>query len=366
MGEDGFRRRIACFITPHGFGHAARASAVMDALLRQNPGYAFDLYSRVPEWFFQQTLSEGVVYHSTLTDIGMVQASPLREDLDRTLERLNAFLPFDARLVAALARDLSDRKCCAVLCDIAPLGIAVAREARLPSILIENFTWDWIYEGYLHADKRMGTHVDYLRDWFTSTDIHIQTAPCCHPMPNPSLPAGPISRTPRNSSEQTRRELGIPPGCRMVLMTMGGTSHKQDVPDELATPEDVYLVIPGGSPRIQKMGNIILLPYHSRFYHPDLISAADVVIGKVGYSTVAEVFHAGVPFGYVTRPHFRESAVLAAFVRAHVAGFEIDAGCLNDGTWAERLPDLLSFPHRPPVERNGADQVAGFIHRRLA
>jgi L-arabinokinase len=41
-------------------------------------------------------------------------------------------------------------------------------------------------------------------------------------------------------------------------------------------------------------------------YVPDLINAADVVAGKCGYSTCAEVVAHGVPFVYVPRPSFVE------------------------------------------------------------
>jgi hypothetical protein len=35
----------------------------------------------------------------------------------------------------------------------------------------------------------------------------------------------------------------------------------------------------------QSKQNLVLLPHHSGFYHPDLVNASDAVIGKVGYST---------------------------------------------------------------------------------
>jgi len=32
------------------------------------------------------------------------------------------------------------------ICEIAPMGILVAKETRVPAILVDNFTWDWIYQ----------------------------------------------------------------------------------------------------------------------------------------------------------------------------------------------------------------------------
>ena len=48
--------RIAYFITPHGFGHAARAAAVMVALQAIDPALQFDIFTQVPHRFFQDSL----------------------------------------------------------------------------------------------------------------------------------------------------------------------------------------------------------------------------------------------------------------------------------------------------------------------
>ena len=48
--------RIAYFVTPHGFGHAARAAAVMVALQEIDPAIQFDIFTQVPRWFFQDSL----------------------------------------------------------------------------------------------------------------------------------------------------------------------------------------------------------------------------------------------------------------------------------------------------------------------
>lgn len=110
----------------------------------------------------------------------------------------------------------------------------------------------------------------------------------------------------------------------------------------------------------QLSGAVRLLPHQSDFYHPDLVAASDAVVGKIGYSTLAEVALAGVRYGYVPRPEFRESDVLAAYVAAAMSGMPISQDALIDGSWVERIPQLLSLPRRPPVN-SAADAAARYV-----
>lgn len=112
---------------------------------------------------------------------------------------------------------------------------------------------------------------------------------------------------------------------------------------------------------MQFSDNLILLPHRSGYFHPDLVNACDAVVGKVGYSTLAEVYAAGVPFGYVSRPDFREARKLAAFIHQKMNGIAIDEAQFYDGSWLSQLPQLLKLSRQQRREPNGSDQIADFI-----
>jgi len=76
-------RRIAFFISPHGFGHAARAASVMEALAQIEPSYRFDIFTTVPAWFFAKSNSFTFKYHRLLTDIGLVQSPCYRSEVKK-------------------------------------------------------------------------------------------------------------------------------------------------------------------------------------------------------------------------------------------------------------------------------------------
>jgi UDP-N-acetylglucosamine:LPS N-acetylglucosamine transferase len=351
---------IAYFVSPHGYGHAARAGAVMAAMHELNPSIRFEIFTTIPQWFFQQSIPETFTYHSLLTDIGVVQETPLSEDLPETLRKLDNFLPYDQSQITSLSKEIHRLKCRLIICDISPMGIAVAQKAGIPSVLVENFTWDWVYENYVSTDFPAGKFVDYLREIYHYVDYHIQTEPvCCYQ--NADLCTAPISRKIRAASQQIRQELAIPDGGKVVMITMGGIPERYLFLEQLTHQSGIYFIIPGGSQTTQLVDNLVLLPHHSDFFHPDLVNACDAVIGKLGYSTLAEVYHAGIPFGYIPRSTFKESEVLEAFVKNQMNGCAISESQYQDGSWVSLLPEILALPGTKRNGPNGAVEAAQFV-----
>jgi UDP:flavonoid glycosyltransferase YjiC (YdhE family) len=357
---DGVTVRLAFFVTPHGFGHATRAAALMQAIHDAEPAARFVVVTTTPPWIFAESLSAPFEVLPVATDVGLVQHDALREDLAETVRRLEALVPPPPDLVAALATKLRERRVRGVVCDIAPLGIAVARAAGVPSVLVENFTWDWIYEGYLDREPGLRRFLAPLRALTERADLHLQARPVCVPRKAASQ-VGPIARAARQPAEEVRRVLGIQPGQQLVLLTMGGVGFDGHDRARLSRLPGVVVALTGGDgdePR--REGSLWLLPTRGGPYHPDLVTAADAVVGKLGYSTVAEAALAGVPILSVERPAFRETAVLADYVATTLAGEMLGREAFSRGDWLERLPRLLSSPRPRPVP-GGAGEAARLV-----
>lgn len=343
----------AVFVSPHGFGHAARASAVM-AALRELEGARFELFATTPRWFFDETVEGAYAWHEVAADVGLRQRSALDYDLDATVAALDDLLPFDEGRVEALAAAVMRSGARAVLCDIAPLGIAVARRAGLPSLLLENFTWPWLYEPLVDRAPRLALHSRELKTWFGRATAHVQTEPLCHRDPDADLVVPPIARRPRRSRTQVRAELGLEPAVPVVVLTMGGVSQELPFLDRLRRQEDVrYLVT--GVERTRRDGNLYLFDNRTRIYLPDFIRAADAVVAKLGYSTLAEVWHEGVPLAFVSRRDFRETGPLRRWAADRLRGFEIPGEDFAGGRWVDRIPALLALGRTAP----GADAASG-------
>ncbi len=357
-------KRIAYFVSPHGFGHAARAAAVMQALRESRADIEFDIFSTVPPWFFQDSMSAPFVYHHLVTDIGLVQKTAFEADLDRTLRSLDHFLPFQQSLVYEIAAKIRNLNSCIIINDISPLGISVAKEVGIPSVLVENFTWDWIYHQYVEADCRFERHIDYLKALFEAADYHIKTEPNCGPG-RADLKTLPVSRSVKTPADHIRKQLNIPEAAKMVLITSGGIPQEYEFLNELKKKPDIHFILPGAGPRLKHCANYAILPHRSRFYHPDLVNASDAVVGKVGYSTLSEVYQAGIPFGYVLRANFRESKPLAKFISRAMAGIALKESDFSTGKWTSHVEDLLRLKRLKRESANGSVQIGNFIRKHI-
>ena len=81
---------------------------------------------------------------------------------------------------------------------------------------------------------------------------------------------------------------------------------------------------------MSRKNNVLQIPHHSDFFHPDLVQAADFVFGKVGYSTYSKIYNLQKPFAYLIRSDFRESSVLKEALTALPSAFEIDQLSFNN------------------------------------
>jgi hypothetical protein len=351
---------IAYFITPHGFGHASRAAAVMAAVHAILPGVRFELFTICPRWIFGDTLETPFGYHAVETDIGVVQRSPLEEDLAETCRRLDRRLPYAAEHLQALAGQLKALKCRLVICDVSALGIAAAHQAGLPAVLVENFTWDWIYNAYARMVPELGRHGNYLGELISRADLHIQTEPFCRSVEG-ATQVGPIARAARSSPGEIRARLNIPDNAPMVLVSMGGVPDRFDFLSHLGSDLDPFIVLPGADGLHFSHDRVIALSAHSSFYHPDLVAAADALIGKAGYSTTAEAYFCGVPFGFISRSGFPEAQALETFITRHLPARRISADAYGNGEWIRSLPELLALARRDPIKANGAAAAASAI-----
>ncbi len=347
---------IACFVSPHGFGHATRTVAIIEALQRLSPNIHFHIFTTVPQSLFDQTINR-FSYHHIKTDVGLEQHSALQINIPKTIASLDEFLPFHPHEVKYLVSKCTD--CALVICDIAPIGIAVAKTVNIPSVLVENFTWDWIYKPH----KELSEYARYLAFHFEQATYRIQTEPLCKRERN-DLICGPIFRRYREGIGTIREKLGAE-SRKIVVITTGGVIQELPIWSEMKEMSACFFVITGQQTTIKREENILLLERETEIYHPDLINCADLVVCKTGYSTIAECYQAGTRVLAIDLDDFPESQIIIRFLDENFTSESVKREEFYDGSWLAKIHELIRYPRTVQVRENGADSVATFISALL-
>lgn len=352
---------IACFVSSHGFGHAARTCAVLDHLSRQLPTLTLSLFTQTPPAFFSQSLTVPFTYHACETDVGLLQHSPLHCDVAGSVEPIREFLAFDADHLHSLVDHLKKEDTDLVLCDVSPLGLRVAAEAGIASLLLENFTWDWIYADYVDSAPAYRPLIAEMAAINRTASWRVTAEPACDTtVPNARV-VGPLSRKPRRDSAAVRQSLGFSVDDKVVMVTQGGIAAETPGMAQLRRLSEIQFIVTGATAS-RRDGNIISMKNDANTYLPDYFNACDAVVGKVGYSTVAETWRAGLPMLYVTRDAFRESAPVAAFIEANLRGIGYSEADFARGNWVADIPDLVALPRqRPTAPDSGLEAVSDLI-----
>ena len=345
---------LACFVSPHGFGHATRTIGLLQAVQRRVHRLNAAVFTTVPSSLFH---SAGIEFsHQRLcTDVGLVQHDAFTEDRGQTRARLAGLLPFAHDLLHRTAELCRSARL--IICDISCLGIAVGRVAGIPSLLVENFTWDWIYS-QMGPDSGLEPYIDLLAEHYTQADFRIQTEPVCAPSPC-DLRCGPIARSRTMPADRIRAMVSAG-RRRIVLVAMGGVALDLPFLDDLQRHPGYLFIVAGQQRQAAIAENIVLLGPHSPLQHPDLINAADLLVCKSGYSTIAECQQTDTPLCRVAREQFAESRVVERYVREAMNGTVIDEDYFFSGGWLADLEEMCGRT-RTPLPVNGADQAAEFL-----
>lgn len=329
----------------------------MAAMLKLAPDTEFQLFTTIPENFFRTSGVRNLQYQYCWCDVGLVQRGPTSEDLAASVEKLQKFLRFNE--VDGIISQVRDFSPDVIVCDISPLGLHIGAKLGIRTVLVENFTWDWIYQGYLRAEPRFSKAIAQLAEIFGSVAERIQAKPVSVPVSSAKF-VPPISRALRSS--WTRPSL-IGADERYVLVSMGGVAGEYPFIEKLSGYNDFVFVIAG--PETVRSGNVVRFAGDDdRFYHPNLVNSASLVVSKAGYSTVAEVHAAGVPFIVLARPRFRESAVIIDFIKTQNCTREISQAEYDSGAWLSMVSDTAKDANRTVCSsENGALDAARYLIR---
>jgi hypothetical protein len=361
---------VVFYVTGHGFGHAVRQTAIVNALAQRRPDVPIVVRTSVAPWLFSRSVRASVRLEAGPVDTGAIQRGSLDVDIPATLAAAQAFYADGEAWIAREATFLTGQRVRLVVADIPPLPIAAARRTGIPAIGISNFTWDWIYEDY-DARRLAPGLVETLEAHYASADEGWRL-----PMHGGfgsfstlrDLPL--VARVARQSREVVRAALGLPPERPLVLVSLGGYGARgidlhgaaaslRGVADVVATSYDTFT--PGnGVHRIDETAM-----YGQGIRYEDLVGAVDVVASKPGYGIISECAANATALLYTDRGRFCEYDVLVREMPRYLDAAFIGQVDLLAGRWRDAVGGLLRRPPRAAAPADGAKTAAAWLSDAL-
>ncbi|MBI5597244.1 MAG: hypothetical protein HY928_14215 [Elusimicrobia bacterium] len=356
---------VVYYVTAHGFGHATRAAAVIAELERR--GARVVVRTAVPAWLFAD---EGLAapVQPFDADVGLLMLDALTVDVGASLSAHEGFLARWEDTVRREAAVLASLNAAVVASDAGALPLEAAARAGRPSVLVSNFSWDWIMEPWAAADPR----------WEAVRARH--AAACAEASLFVRLPLGGDSpacrrrvecplvvRSPRLSKAEAFAALGLDPADPrpVVAFSFGGIGWDGSALRCEGGLEGYRFIAYVPKPAGLRCG-WTQLPKHSPMRHCDVLAAADVVFTKPGYGTFSESLAARVPALVVPRTDFRESALLTESLARLGRMRLIAREDFEAGRWEAGLAALrASGGSWAPLDRSGAAFAARCILEAL-
>jgi L-arabinokinase len=360
---------VAFYVSGHGFGHASRQVEIINAFARRRPDAGVILRSSVSRALLDRTLMTRFTLDDRPVDTGVVQIDSLHLDAAATIAQARDFYATIGARAAAESDLLRAHDVRFVVADAPPLGCAAAAGAGIPSVVVSNFTWDWIYEEYrehldgapaliptIQAAYRLADEAWRL-PMHGGFETFVQACPAETPSARRRLDMPFVARHSTREPADTRRRLGLPADRRLVLPSFGAYGV-QGIPldDDALDLDSSWHVVRSSDGEIQAGG----------VRYEDLVRAADVVVTKPGYGIVAECVANGAALVYTSRGRFAEYPVLVREMPRYLRCAYLDIEGLLSGRWRAALEAAVSAP--PPPERprtDGAEVIADMIAARL-
>jgi len=305
--------RLLVSISAHGLGHLAQTAPVVRAIAQAHPGIEITVLTGIPEPAVRVRLPLAFEHAASHDDFGLLMRSPvepLRAESARRYVELHAVW---GERVAILADWMRAKRFRLVLSNVGYTAIAAARLAGIPAVGLSSINWYDVLECYCGGFPKMAGVLADIQKTYRSADAFLKVVPGL-PMPWLSrTELSPIVARGRNRRDALAKLFDLRSDARVIVFAFSETAPSSPPTLPATMPRDLLLLGPtawSGRPPLQGFA-AAGMPFL------DILSSADLLIGKPGYGLVTEAALAQVPVLLVPYDTWPEAEVHIAWLRQH-------------------------------------------------
>ncbi|MFX0066900.1 MAG: glycosyltransferase family protein [Candidatus Hermodarchaeota archaeon] len=329
-------KKIIYYISDHGFGHATRSIAIIDALLKNFPNIEIIVRTSKSATLVQRSLnSSRARLLSRKNDFGLISnPTTFAIDIEKTKEQLVSWIDTWPQYNEIEREFLQRVDASLVLSDIVPQPFLVAHELGIPSIGISNFDW-----------------YDVYKPLFPKNEI-IEKIKFCYELGSMALilpmelPMEGFKRKQKIAmiSREINDDLAAFRRQEFNYQIYYGTGFSLETPlldTQLLFEKNICLIVPYNSP-LREQNNIFKIPL-DEVHSQNIIAASDLIITKPGYGTVSEAIKGRKPLALIKSNFSAETKAITQNVIEMGVGREISLEDLLTGGWINEIENLLNM-----------------------
>lgn len=329
-------KKINYYISSHGFGHSTRAIEVINHIPSE---IDVEIITNAPQWLFDYSVKRAFRLRTLDHDPGIAQIDCLRNDIERTYDCWSALLDRYPAMAEREAQRINEEGVDLAVGDISPFTIATAEKAGIPSVIVANFSWDWIFSVFLDRKPAFGGLIDRIAEYYRRAGLLLRTPLAGDLSVFPRIEDVPlIVRRSSRTREEARELFGLKKDDRVVLISFGGMGLSSIEREHLETFQDIVFLT--FDRKLLGPPNVRYLP-PGETYHPDAIQASDLALTKMGYGIVTECIAHQTPIAYPPRNEFPEYPILVREASRWIPVIPIEEKAFYSGRW-DFLRDYFS------------------------
>lgn len=349
-------KKIAYFISSHGYGHAVRSTYLINKLGTDNEVYIF---SGIPKQFFQEELKVPFFYINATYDVGCIQSDAVTIDYQKTVEQNLIQSKHNEEHLPTIVEWVKKENIELILSDVVPFAGVIAAHCGIPSVSIGNFWWDDIYT---HFDNVQGKEwlVSYIRESMSHFTHHVVLNP---PMKKWNQSERVLSGVNLIATSTNRRDelvdyMFLPKDKKIALIYSGNYGMDSVNWEKLEHFEDWHFI--GIYPLPAEIKNFSQI-VKGRISMQDITASVDVLISKLGYGTVTESLETGTPLLYLPRYGFAEYEVLEQFLLPFGHSIKVSDKKFKALEWNRELEELYKMGKRKIKLSSDTDTIAQWV-----
>ncbi|HEY5653962.1 MAG TPA: hypothetical protein VIR63_06305 [Pontiella sp.] len=358
-------KKVAYYITAHGYGHGARSCDVLNALHTAAPKLPIIVKTDLPLGFMASRLPKSIEVRSGAFDVGLVQKDSIHVDLDASLKAIRKLYSRESELICQETQFFQNENIGLVVADIPAIPLAAAQQAGLPNIATGNFGWDWIYSDFIQHNKDWLHFSNKFRSVYEKTDLLLRQ-PFAEPMsafPNTlDLPllAKPGTSCREKIAEQTGANLNKP----WVLLSFTTLDLNKQALNNIFDSRMKYEFF-SVEPLSWPDSNIHCIS-RSFMSFADMLASSDIVITKPGFGILSECIANNKPIIYSERKNFLEYPILVKAIERYCRFSYISNADLYSGRLEQAIKTLQNagLPLET-MERGGSEAAAQHILKKI-